>query len=77
MPTVHANGIDIHYEVQGEGEPIVLIPYLAADQQWQRVRGDVVRAADAGRRCSLKRPIKQMTRRGPQEAAGARSTQST
>lgn len=32
MPTVHANGIDIYYEVQGEGEPIVLIPYLAADQ---------------------------------------------
>jgi 3-oxoadipate enol-lactonase len=32
MPTVRANGIDINYEVQGEGEPIVLIPYLAADQ---------------------------------------------
>ncbi|MGE5289872.1 MAG: alpha/beta fold hydrolase [Micromonosporaceae bacterium] len=32
MPTVHVNGIDIYYEVQGEGEPIVLIPYLAADQ---------------------------------------------
>ena len=32
MPTVQGNGIDIYYEVQGEGEPIVLIPYLAADQ---------------------------------------------
>lgn len=32
MPTVNANGIDINYEVQGEGEPLVLIPYLAADQ---------------------------------------------
>jgi 3-oxoadipate enol-lactonase len=32
MPIVRANGIDINYEVQGEGEPIVLIPYLAADQ---------------------------------------------
>ena len=32
MPTVHANGIDIYYEVQGDGEPMVLIPYLAADQ---------------------------------------------
>jgi 3-oxoadipate enol-lactonase len=32
MPTVHANGIDIYHEVQGEGEPMVLIPYLAADQ---------------------------------------------
>jgi 3-oxoadipate enol-lactonase len=32
MPTVQANGLDIYYEVQGEGEPVVLIPYLAADQ---------------------------------------------
>ena len=32
MPTVSANGIDIYYEVQGAGEPLVLIPYLAADQ---------------------------------------------
>ncbi len=32
MPTVQANGIDINYEVQGDGEPMVLIPYLAADQ---------------------------------------------
>jgi pimeloyl-ACP methyl ester carboxylesterase len=32
MPIVQANGIDINYEVQGEGEPLILIPYLAADQ---------------------------------------------
>ena len=32
MPVVKANGIDINYEVQGEGEPMVLIPYLAAEQ---------------------------------------------
>jgi pimeloyl-ACP methyl ester carboxylesterase len=32
MPTVQANGIEINYEVQGDGEPMVLIPYLAADQ---------------------------------------------
>jgi 3-oxoadipate enol-lactonase len=32
MPTVQANGIDMYYETQGEGEPLVLIPYLAADQ---------------------------------------------
>ena len=32
MPTVQANGIDVYYEVQGTGEPMVLIPYLAADQ---------------------------------------------
>ena len=32
MPIVEANGIEINYEVEGEGEPMVLIPYLAADQ---------------------------------------------
>jgi pimeloyl-ACP methyl ester carboxylesterase len=32
MPTVQANGIELYYEVQGTGEPLVLIPYLAADQ---------------------------------------------
>ncbi|MGH3165320.1 MAG: alpha/beta fold hydrolase [Trebonia sp.] len=32
MPVVRANNIDIYYEVQGQGEPLVLIPYLAADQ---------------------------------------------
>ena len=31
MATVQANGIEINYEVQGDGEPMVLIPYLAAD----------------------------------------------
>jgi pimeloyl-ACP methyl ester carboxylesterase len=32
MPAVQANNIEMYYEVQGEGEPLVLIPYLAADQ---------------------------------------------
>jgi pimeloyl-ACP methyl ester carboxylesterase len=32
MPVVQANNIEIYYEVQGDGEPLVLIPYLAADQ---------------------------------------------
>jgi len=32
MPVVRANDIDVHYEVEGAGEPLVLIPYLAADQ---------------------------------------------
>ena len=32
MPVVQTNGIEINYDVQGEGEPIVLIPYLAAEQ---------------------------------------------
>jgi len=31
MPKVKANGITINYESQGAGEPLVLIPYLAAD----------------------------------------------
>jgi len=32
VPYVQANDIEVYYEVQGEGEPLVLIPYLAADQ---------------------------------------------
>src|ERR1700741_816002 len=32
MPVVQANNSEAYYEVQGEGEPLVLIPYLAADQ---------------------------------------------
>src|SRR5215475_15681261 len=32
MPVVRANEIDVYYEVTGTGEPLVLIPYLAADQ---------------------------------------------
>jgi pimeloyl-ACP methyl ester carboxylesterase len=31
MPTVQANNIAINYEQQGSGEPLILIPYLAAD----------------------------------------------
>ncbi len=31
MPKVKANGITINYEQQGAGEPLVLIPFLAAD----------------------------------------------
>jgi 3-oxoadipate enol-lactonase len=31
MPTVRAGQITMHYEEQGAGEPLVLIPYLAAD----------------------------------------------
>jgi 3-oxoadipate enol-lactonase len=32
VPYVQANNIEVYYEVQGAGEPLVLIPYLAADQ---------------------------------------------
>ncbi|MGQ0792502.1 MAG: alpha/beta fold hydrolase [Deltaproteobacteria bacterium] len=31
MPKVRANGIDINYEVMGSGEPLVMIPFLTAD----------------------------------------------
>jgi pimeloyl-ACP methyl ester carboxylesterase len=31
MPRVKANNITIHYEQQGSGEPLILIPYLSAD----------------------------------------------
>src|ERR1700691_5270347 len=39
MPAVRANNIDIYYEVEGEGEPLVLIPYLAADQACYAFQG--------------------------------------
>ena len=31
MPKIQANGITINYETQGAGEPLILIPFLAAD----------------------------------------------
>ena len=31
MPKVIANKITVNYEQQGTGEPLILIPYLAAD----------------------------------------------
>jgi pimeloyl-ACP methyl ester carboxylesterase len=31
MPKVKANQITMHYDQQGSGEPLILIPYLAAD----------------------------------------------
>jgi pimeloyl-ACP methyl ester carboxylesterase len=31
MPQVAINGLTINYDVQGEGEPLLLIPYLSAD----------------------------------------------
>jgi pimeloyl-ACP methyl ester carboxylesterase len=31
MPRVEVDGVTINYDVQGEGEPLLLIPYLSAD----------------------------------------------
>jgi len=31
MPKIKANGITMHYDQQGAGEPLILIPYLSAD----------------------------------------------
>src|SRR5687767_13121190 len=33
MPKVKANNITINYAQQGTGEPLILLPYLAADHQ--------------------------------------------
>ncbi|HEV2215974.1 MAG TPA: alpha/beta hydrolase [Candidatus Dormibacteraeota bacterium] len=32
MPTARANGVNFNYETTGQGDPLILIPYLAADQ---------------------------------------------
>src|SRR3954470_19783157 len=31
MPLAAVDGLSVNYDVQGEGEPLLLIPYLAAD----------------------------------------------
>lgn len=31
MPHAHVDGLTINYDVQGEGDPLLLIPYLSAD----------------------------------------------
>ncbi len=31
MPKVKVNDITVNYDQQGDGEPLILIPYLAAD----------------------------------------------
>src|SRR5512147_305580 len=31
MPKLRANNLTMHYEQQGSGEPLILIPYLTAD----------------------------------------------
>ena len=33
MPKIKANGITINHEQQGAGKPLVLIPYLTADNK--------------------------------------------
>src|SRR5438132_542694 len=34
MPRVQVNDIEMNYETQGSGDPLILIPYLAADQAY-------------------------------------------
>ena len=37
MPHAKVNGVNIYYEVQGEGEPLVLVPGLGSDlTRWYR-----------------------------------------
>jgi pimeloyl-ACP methyl ester carboxylesterase len=42
MPKVHANGIDIYYEIQGTGHPLVLIAGISYSHwMWQRMAPDL------------------------------------
>jgi pimeloyl-ACP methyl ester carboxylesterase len=34
MPQVQVDGLTINYDIQGEGEPLLLIPYLSADHAY-------------------------------------------
>jgi hypothetical protein len=38
VPKVRVNDISMNYEQQGTGEPLILIPYLAADSSLSRLR---------------------------------------
>ena len=49
MPKVKVNDITINYEQQGSGEPLVLIPYLAADNDWFLRPAEEILAALVGR----------------------------
>ena len=48
MPKIKVNDITMNYEQQGTGEPLLLIPYLAADNacyafqlaDWARLLGE-------------------------------------
>jgi hypothetical protein len=43
MPKLQANNITMNYEQQGTGEPLILIPYLAADHACYAFQGGRVR----------------------------------
>ena len=66
MPHVQANNIEIYYEVQGEGEPLVLIPYLAADQACYAFQ-----VADYAKQftCYTRRPARRGTVRASRTAS--------
>jgi pimeloyl-ACP methyl ester carboxylesterase len=47
MPKVHANGIDIHYEIIGSGEPLLLIAGLGYGHwMWHKMIPGLVRVTD-------------------------------
>ena len=52
MPKVQANGITINYEQQGNGEPLLLIPYLAADFLASAEAGDATCSSILPRSCA-------------------------
>ena len=70
MPRVDVDGFSVNYEVQGEGEPLLLIPYTSADHACyafqlpgRRVPRRRVERALVG--VSLRRRFPGANRRGP------------
>lgn len=58
MPTLRTNGIELHYERQGEGPPLLLLAGMASDSaSWSPVR-DIL-----GERCDLILPDNRCTGR--------------
>lgn len=43
MPIAHVNGTDIHYQRQGMGEPVVLIPGLGLDHTYYKLGEPILR----------------------------------
>ncbi len=45
MPNILVNGVDLYYEIHGEGAPLMLIAGLASDSQsWQPILNDLSRS---------------------------------
>ena len=65
MPKIRAGNITMNYDQQGSGEPLVLIPYLAADYacyafQVADYSKDLTCISVAGVSCGFKRSTQQI-----------------